>query len=122
MNTACRVPFLLQRFFTERLMNQRNVSPHTIACYRDTFHLFLEFIHRLKHQVPSQLTWEDFDAPLIGAFLDHCEKERHNVVRTRNLRLAAIRSFFRYVSFKSPLRRPEFNRSSSFPVSGSREG
>lgn len=102
MNTACRVPFLLQRFFTERLMNQRNVSPHTIACYRDTFHLFLEFIHRLKHRVPSQLTWEDFDVPLIGAFLDHCEKERHNVVRTRNLRLAAIRSFFRYVSFQEP--------------------
>ena len=56
MNTPCRVSFLLQRFFTERLMNQRNVSPHTIACYRDTFRLLLEFIHRQKHRVPSQLT------------------------------------------------------------------
>ena len=57
MNTACRVSFLLQRFFTEQLMNQRNVSSHTIACYRDTFRLLLEFIHRQKHRVPSQLTW-----------------------------------------------------------------
>jgi len=65
MNTACRVSFLLQRFFTERLINQRNVSSHTIACYRDTFRLLLEFIHRQRHRVPSQLTWEDFDAPLI---------------------------------------------------------
>jgi integrase/recombinase XerD len=102
MNTACRVSFLLQRFFTEQLMNQRNVSSHTIACYRDTFRLLLEFIHRQKHRVPSQLTWEDFDAPLIGAFLDHCERDRHNVARTRNLRLTAIRSFFRYVSFQEP--------------------
>ena len=102
MNTACRVSFLLQQFFTQRLMNQRNVSSHTIACYRDTFRLLLEFIHRQKHRVPSQLTWEDFDAPLIGAFLDHCERDRHNVARTRNLRLTAIRSFFRYVSFQEP--------------------
>jgi site-specific recombinase XerD len=104
MNTACRASFcfLLQRFFTERLMSQRNVSSHTIACYRDTFRLLLEFIYRQKHRAPSQLAWEDFDAPLIGAFLDHCERDRHNVARTRNLRLTAIRSFFRYVSFQEP--------------------
>jgi hypothetical protein len=102
MNSASRVSFLLQQFFTQRLMNQRNVSSHTIACYRDTFRLLLEFIHRQKHRVPSQPSWEDFDAPLIGAFLDHCERDCHNVARTRNLRLTAIRSFFRYVSFQEP--------------------
>ena len=94
--------FLLQKFFTERLMNQKHVSPHTIACYRDTFRLFFGFVQREKHRVPSRLTWSDLDAPLICAFLDYCEKERQNTPRTRNLRLTAIRSFFRYASFLEP--------------------
>ena len=117
MNTACRASFcfLLQRFFTERLMSQRNVSSHTIACYRDTFRLLLEFIHRQKHRAPSQLTWEDFDASLIGAFLDHCERDRHNVARTRNLRLTAIRSFFRYVSFQEPAQAARIQRILAIP-------
>jgi site-specific recombinase XerD len=102
MNTASRVSFLLQRFFTERLINQRNASPHTIACYRDTFRLLFEFVQRQKQREPAQLTWEGLDAPLICAFLDHCEKDRHNTARTRNLRLTAMRSFFRYVSFQEP--------------------
>ena len=102
MNTASRVPFLLQRFFTERLLSQRNASPHTIACYRDTFRLLLEFIQRQTHRRPAELTWENINAPLISAFLDHCERDRHNTARTRNLRLTAIRSFFRYVSFQEP--------------------
>jgi len=101
--TICgRVPFLLQKFFTERLMNQKHVSPHTVACYRDTFRLLFGFVQREKHRAPSRLTWSDLDAPLICAFLDHCEKERHNSARTRNLRLTAIRSFFRYASFLEP--------------------
>jgi integrase/recombinase XerD len=102
MNTTSRVPFLLQRFFTERLMNQQHVSPHTIACYRDTFRLLFEFVQQKKQRAPSQLMWEDLDAPLISAFLDHCEKDRHNTARTRNLRLTAIRSFFRYASYQEP--------------------
>lgn len=103
MNTTSRVSFLLQRFFTERLLSQRNASPHTIACYRDTFRLLLEFIQRQKHRRPTELTWENINAPLISAFLDYCERDRHNTVRTRNLRLTAIRSFFRYVSFEEPM-------------------
>lgn len=102
MSTLARIPFLLQRFFTERLMNQRQVSPHTITCYRDTFRLLFEFLHQQRHRAPSQLAWEDFDAGAICAFLDDCEKDRHNTARTRNLRLTAIRSFFRYVSFQEP--------------------
>jgi len=102
MNTITRVPFLLQRFFTERLMNQKRVSPHTISSYRDTFQLLLKFVQQQKGRTPSQLTWEDIDAPLISAFLDHCEKDRHNSARTRNLRLTAIRSFFHFVSYQEP--------------------
>jgi len=102
MKPCDRVPFLLQKFFTERLMNQKHVSPHTVACYRDTFRLLFGFVQREKHRAPSRLTWNDLDASLICAFLDYCEKDRHNSPRTRNLRLTAIRSFFRYVAFLEP--------------------
>lgn len=102
MTTCGRLPFLLQKFFTERLMNQKHVSPHTVACYRDTFRLLFGFVQREKHRAPSRLTWTDLDAPLICAFLDYCEKERNNSARTRNLRLTAIRSFFRYAAFLEP--------------------
>jgi hypothetical protein len=94
MNTAGRLPFVLQQFFTKRLVNQQQVSSHTIASYRDTFQLLLRFVHQERGRQPSQLTWEDIDASLICAFLDHCEKCRQNGARTRNLRLTAIRSFF----------------------------
>ena len=102
MNTAPRVPSLLQQFFTQRLVNQKQVSSHTIASYRDTFTLLLRFLQQQKGRQPSQLTWEDIDASLICAFLDHCEKNRQNSPRTRNLRLTAIRSFVRFAAYQEP--------------------
>jgi integrase/recombinase XerD len=93
---------LLQSFFTDRLLSQRNASPHTIASYRDTFRLLLEFAqHRLRRS-PMTLKVEDLDAPFIGRFLDHLEKDRGNTPRSRNIRLAAIHSFFKYVALQEP--------------------
>jgi site-specific recombinase XerD len=92
----------LQAFFTERLAGQRQASPHTIAAYRDTLRLLLRFAAEQTAKQPSALDIDDLDAPLIGAFLDHLEHERHNSVRTRNTRLAAIRSLFRYAALKHP--------------------
>ena len=80
---------LLQSFFTERLVNQRNASPHTIASYRDTFRLLLEFGRQRLRKPPTTLDVEDWDAPFIGRFLDHLEKDRGNTPRSRNIRLAA---------------------------------
>ncbi len=83
---------LLQSFFTERLVAQRRVSPHTVASYRDTFRLLLRFAEDRTGKAPSQLGLADLDAGLIGAFLDHLERQRHNSVRTRNARLVATQS------------------------------
>jgi len=96
------LPALIERFFTERLMRQRRVSPHTIASYRDTFRLLLEFVHTRLHRLPSSLDLQDLAAPTISAFLDDMEKRRSVSVRTRNLRLTAIRSFFRFIAFEEP--------------------
>ena len=93
---------LLERFFTQRLMAQRQVSPNTIASYRDTFHLLLEFAHKRLGKPPSALALSDLDATLISAFLDDIEQSRGVIVRTRNLRLTAIRSFFRYAAYQEP--------------------
>ena len=93
---------LLQSFFTDRLMSQRQASPHTIASYRDTFRLLLKFAEGQLNKSPSKLTLNDLNAPFIGAFLDHIESSRRNGARTRNLRLTAIRSFFQYASFQKP--------------------
>jgi site-specific recombinase XerD len=92
----------LQGFFTERLIGQRQASPHTIASYRDTFRLLLGFAQRRTGKSPSRLALEDLDATLIGAFLDHLERERHNSVRTRNNRLAAVHSLFAYAALREP--------------------
>src|SRR5262244_2938809 len=86
-------PRLLQCFFSDRLLAQRKVSPHTIASYRDTFRLLLQFAQKRLHKAPSQLGLKDLNASLIGAFLDDLEKRRHNGARSRNLRLTAVRSF-----------------------------
>jgi integrase/recombinase XerD len=93
---------LLQTFFTERLITQRRVSPHTIASYRDTFRLLLGFAAERTGKGPSQLELVDLDASLIGAFLDHLEHERHNSVRTRNSRLVAVHSLFRFAALREP--------------------
>jgi integrase/recombinase XerD len=95
-------PVLLQSFFTTRLMAQRKVSPHTIASYRDTFRLLLQFSQKRLRKAPSQLSLEDLDASLIGAFLDDLENRRGNGARSRNLRLTAVRSFFRYAALEAP--------------------
>ena len=92
----------LQAFFTDRLIGQRKASPHTIAAYRDTLRLLLAFASQTTDRQPSQLDIDDLDAPLIGAFLDHLEHERNNSIRTRNARLAAIRSLFKYAALKHP--------------------
>jgi site-specific recombinase XerD len=93
---------LLEAFFTERLQQQRNASPNTIAAYRDTFRLLLAFAQERLHKAPSALPLADLDATFIAAFLQHLEKQRRNSVRTRNARLAAIHSFFRYIALQEP--------------------
>lgn len=93
---------LLEAFFTQRLQHQRNASPNTIAAYRDTFRLLLAFAQERLRKPPSALPLSDLDATLVAAFLQHLEKHRRNSVRTRNARLAAIHSFFRYVALQEP--------------------
>jgi site-specific recombinase XerD len=92
----------LQAFFTERLITQRNSSPQTIAAYRDTFRLLLCFAHKRTGKQPFELEIDDLDAPLIGAFLNHLEQERGNSPRTRNARLGAIHSFYRFAALGHP--------------------
>jgi len=93
---------LLEAFFLERLMQQRQVSSHTIASYRDAFRLLLQFTQKRLGKAPSNLTVPDLTPTLVGEFLDHLEKDRHNTARSRNVRLAAIHSFFRYVARQAP--------------------
>lgn len=93
---------LLEAFFSERLQRQRRSSPHTTAAYRDAFRLLLRFAEKHIGKLPSTLFLADVDAPLVGAFLDHLERERGNSVRTRNARLAAIHSFFRFAAVREP--------------------
>lgn len=102
MKPACNVATLIERFFTERLMRQRNVSTNTIASYRDTFRLLFMFAQVRLRKSPSALTLADLDATFIGAFLTDLEVKRGVSAKTRNLRLTAIRSFFRFVSFEEP--------------------
>jgi len=92
----------LEAFFTERLTNQRQASVHTVTAYRDTFRLLLSFVQQRSGKTPCGLDFEDLDAPLIGAFLDHLEGERGNSVRTRNSRLAAIHSMYRFAALSHP--------------------
>jgi integrase/recombinase XerD len=100
--SRCRVATLIERFFTERLIRQRNVSSNMIASYRDTFRLLFTFAHAQLRKPPSELILDDLDAPFIGAFLADLEARRGAGVTTRNLRLTAVRSFFRFVSFEEP--------------------
>jgi len=92
----------LQSFFTERMLTQRRASPNTVASYRDTFRLLLRFAQQHTGKTPSKLQLEDLDAVLIGAFLEHLEVERHNSVRTRNTRLAAVHSLFAHAALRHP--------------------
>lgn len=99
---ASSFPTLLQRFFTERLLQQRRASAHTIAGYRDTFRLLLRFASDRLGRAPSALTMDDLSPAFIGEFLDHLERVRGNTSRTRNARLAAIHSFAHYVALNEP--------------------
>src|ERR1700681_123375 len=105
---------LLEDFFTRRLMQQRQASPHTISSYRDTFRLFLKFVQQRLHKPPSRLNFEELDAPLIVAFLEGLEK--HGLcVRSRNLRLTALHSFFRYAAFEAPAHSAQIQRVLAIP-------
>lgn len=92
----------LQAFFTDRLARQRNASPCTVIAYRDTFRLLFQFVQAQTGKAPSALDWQDLDVPTITGFLDHLETIRHNLPRTRNARLAAVRSLFRYAALRHP--------------------
>jgi site-specific recombinase XerD len=102
MSYPAGFPALWESFFTKRLIAQRRASQHTIASYRDTFRVLLQFTHRQLGKTPSQIKLEDLNAPLIGTFLDDLEGGRKNSVRSRNLRITVIRSFFRYAAMEAP--------------------
>lgn len=100
--TTATLPTLVQQFFTDRLCTQMAASPNTITSYRDTFRLLLQFASEQTGKAPTQLTVEQVDVTLVGDFLVHVEDKRRNSARSRNARLAAIRSFFRFVAMKEP--------------------
>jgi integrase/recombinase XerD len=107
---------LLQEFFLERLINQRNASPQTVAAYRDGFRLLLQFALRHLGKAPECLALTDLDAPVVLAFLNHLENERHNTIRSRNARFAAIRSFLHFAALKEPMALPVIQRVLAIPM------
>jgi site-specific recombinase XerD len=107
---------LLQRFFTERLAQQRQASPHTISSYRDTFRLLLKFAGKRLRKSADRIAFEDVSAPLIGAFLDDLQQSRGITARSRNARLAAIRSFFNFASYEMPARSAQIQRVLAIPT------
>jgi site-specific recombinase XerD len=115
MNTPANFAPLLERFFTQRLMQQRQASPHTISSYPDTFRQFLKFIERRLHKSPSGLNFEQIDAPLIVGFLNDLEQQHGLSVRSRNLRLTAIHSLFRYAAFELPTHCAQIQRVLAIP-------
>ncbi len=106
----------LQAFFTDRLVGQRGASPNTIAGYRDTFRLLIGFAAERTRIQPSHLDIGDVDAPLVAGFLDHLEADRHNSVRTRNNRLAAIHSLFSYAALRHPEHAASIQRVLAIPA------
>jgi site-specific recombinase XerD len=105
----------LQAFFTDRLARQLHASPRTIASYRDTLTLLLRFAHQKAGKQPAALDWDDLDEPPIQAFLEHLESERGNSARSRNLRLTAIRSLYKYAALRHPERAAVIARVLSIP-------
>jgi site-specific recombinase XerD len=102
MTTSTLIGPLLQLFFTEYLVAQKRLSPQTVASYRDTFRLLLQSVHRQTGVGPESLTIAQLEMPCIVRFLDTLEKERKNAIVSRNLRLTAIRSFYRFVALRDP--------------------
>lgn len=115
MQTTPTFAVLLQGFFTERLMKQRQASPHTIGSYRDTFRMLLRFAQSRLKKSPSQLEMTDIDAPFVAAFLEDMETHRKIGARSRNLRLTAIRSFFRYAALETPEHSAQIQRILAIP-------
>lgn len=107
---------LLEGFFTQRLMQQRQASRHTVASYRDTFRLLLQFAQQRLHKAPATLALEDIDAPLVTAFLNALEQVRGVTARTRNLRLTAVHSFFHYAAFEAPANAAQIQRVLAIPA------
>jgi integrase/recombinase XerD len=107
---------LLQAFFCEHLIAQRDVSAATVLSYRDTFRILLAYAHRWVHKRPTDLRLVDIDAPLVIGFLAHLERERGNSARTRNARLAAIRSFMSFASMRCPTTLPSIQRVRAIPM------
>ena len=105
----------LQAFFSDRLAKQLHASPRTIGSYRDTLSLLLRFVQDTTGKAPSALNWDELDEPVIAAFLEHLETERHNSARTRNLRLTAIRSLFSYAAVRHPEHAAAIGRVLSIP-------
>lgn len=106
---------LVQNFFGDRLVNQQNVSPHTVAGYRDAFRLLLRYLCRRRRRAAATLTLDDLDAPAVLAFLNDLETSRGNAVRTRNVRLAAIRAFVSYAAACDPTAMPLAQRVLAIP-------
>jgi site-specific recombinase XerD len=107
---------LVQAFFVDFLLNQKHSSPRTLATYRDAFRLLLRFVHETHGVEPAALSVENLDAPIILAFLDHIERQRANCIRSRNARLAAVRSFFRFVQMREPAALAVASRVLAIPV------
>ena len=116
MKSAAEFPQLLAKFFTDRLMQQRQASPHTIASYRDTFRLLVRYALRKLRKAPANLEIGDLDTDFLGAFLTDLETERGNGARSRNTRLAAIRSFFGYVAVQEPQHAAQAQRVLAMPA------
>lgn len=111
-----RLAAVLQAFFLERLVAQRNASGQTVAAYRDSFRLLLQFAQQHVGKAPERLDLADLDAPLVLAFLDYLERTRRNTIRSRNARLAAIRSFAHFAALKDPTALPSLQRVLAIPM------
>ena len=116
MKTNNNFPALIEAFFTDRLMRQRQASPNTIASYRDSFCLLFNFAEQHLKKEPSALSIEDLNAAFIGSFLNHIENDRGNCARSRNVRLAAIHSFFKYIALLDPSHSALIQRVLSIPT------
>jgi integrase/recombinase XerD len=116
MSATGDLPALIERWFTDRLMRHRGASANTIASYRDTFRLLFAFAQERLRRAPSKLNLADLDAPFICAFLENLEAHRSATARTRNLRLTAIRSFFRYASYEAPAYSAHIQRVLAIPT------
>lgn len=107
---------LLQDFFCKYLLAQRNASPRTISSYRDAFRLLLRYVQDRARKPIATLTLAELDAPVLHAFLEHLERDRRNGIRSRNARLAALRTFYRYAATREPLSLPIAQRVLAIPA------